>query len=87
MELRSKKWPVSLQCHRRNEAQKFKSSHDGQSVALDNYLNINYLLFWKCLHLLAVGQAVVRPVLRPEFLPLYPIFTSYKLRMTLSNPL
>lgn len=46
MELRSKKkWLVPLQCHERNGVQKLESSHDGQSVALEEYLNVSYLLF------------------------------------------
>ena len=94
MEFRSKKCLVPLQCHGRSGVQKLESSHDGQSAALDKYLNISYLLFsTRKQHnveedLLPVGQAAARrPVLGPEFLPLYPIFTSCKLRMTAFNTL
>lgn len=41
----AKKSQVPLQCHGRNGMQKLKSSHDGQPVAPDKYLNISYLLF------------------------------------------
>lgn len=86
-ETQKQKMAGSLECRKRNGV--LKSHHNRQSLVLHEYLNISYFLFFPTIKYhnvkevytsISCGLAANRsPGLRPEFLSLYPIFTSCKL--------